>query len=189
MHSLAAVRAKRFAAREAVGILEGQGRTEERRVEALVSVDVGVPPVDVLQRVVRLCDVRLGRRDADLGIVLERKVGGRRVAAHGPIHVAEGPADGEPRDHRPHHQDIRCPGQDDVHVDRRLAVVIGDVGPADGCLDLFQSHPCNVDFSGERQFNGSRGADARLHWPWGERLGCRRHRDRQHVVRTDAIGT
>ena len=71
-----------LAPREPIDILDRQGRAKERRVEALVGVDVRVPPVDVLERVGWLHHLRLGRRGADPGIVLERVIRRRRVAAN-----------------------------------------------------------------------------------------------------------
>ena len=80
LHLLSAIAAKRLTLRKAIGILDGERRPEELRVEALVGMHVGVAPVDVLEGVHRLDDQRLGLRGIDLRIVLERIVGGRALA-------------------------------------------------------------------------------------------------------------
>ncbi len=111
LHALPTIAANRLALRKEIGILDGEGGPEECRVEALVGVDVRVSPVDVLQRVRRLHDLWLGSRGADLGIVLERVVCRRRVAANGLICFGHAPANREPCDRGAKYEQAQDPKQ------------------------------------------------------------------------------
>ena len=103
LHGLSAGSGKSFAPCKAIRFLDGDGRTHEFRIEALVGVDVRISPIHVAQWVLRLLDVRLGLRGVDLGVVLKRQVRKGCVLAHALHPFIEPFADGEPADDEGEH--------------------------------------------------------------------------------------